>query len=356
MVQYAICARRESESLVEIGRGLLAAVLRDVSDPVVILGDQNIRPYVADLDGGMARATRLIDLGEEQKTLESAAQVYQWLGDHKVTRDTLLVVVGGGVMTDLGGYVAATYLRGMSWIAVSTSLLGQVDAAIGGKVGINAAWGKNLIGAFHLPSRVVIDVDTLRTLPLPEWRAGAGEIIKSALIAGGPLYDVLTRSLPVLGEVSEIWETIIRETARIKVDVVNEDLYEKGPRLFLNFGHTIGHALETHLGYGRMKHGEAVGVGSLVALALSETVLGLDPGVRREVTRWLKAWELPTAVSGVFLDSLWDIMQQDKKARAFGLQWILLEEIGKPKIIKDVPKNVVQTAWDAVMDSARARS
>lgn len=283
-----------------------------------------------------------LPISEQEKSLATVHKVYEWFGHIGVMRDTLVVGVGGGVLTDLVGYACATYLRGLSFAAVPTSLLAQVDAAIGGKVGVNTAWGKNLVGAFH-PARVVaLEPEFLTTLPLREWRAGLGEVMKSALIHGGGLYESLN-TVNLADDDTALWTPIIKETAKIKVEFVNQDLYEDGPRMFLNFGHTVGHALETLLGYGVLSHGEAVGLGALVELGLSERLRGLDSQVRSRVYRWMTTWGLPTTFPGVNVSKLWQQLQGDKKARSTGLVWVLLEAVGQPVLVPNIPEGLVQS-------------
>ncbi|MDA8195335.1 MAG: 3-dehydroquinate synthase [Thermaerobacter sp.] len=339
-------------SRIRIGQGITQESLTGIEAPVFVLADRQVGELtdrILSFLPGSARITRTdLAVPEAEKTLATVSRVYEAMGSAAITRDTVVVVVGGGVMTDLGGYAAATYLRGLKWVAVATTLLGQVDAAIGGKVAVNVPWGKNLVGAFHLPGLVVADLDHLVSLPAEEWRAGLGEVIKSALIAGGPLWDALAASPPVLGRVETGWLPIIRATAEVKIDIVNQDLYESGVRFFLNFGHTIGHALEHRYGYGFLKHGEAVGLGTLVALRLSEDRLGLDPAVRREVASWLRGWGLPTAIAGASLEDLRPALIQDKKARSHGLQWVLLERVGRPRVVKDVPWAEVARALEVI--------
>ncbi|MHB1426935.1 MAG: 3-dehydroquinate synthase, partial [Gemmataceae bacterium] len=323
--------------------------IQEIGSPVLILVDPKVAWLGQEIfqhlgSRPVKTALETVAVSEDRKNLETVEAVYELMARHGVTRDTIIIVVGGGVLTDLAGYAAATYLRGLDWIAVPTSLLGQVDAALGGKVAVNTAWGKNLIGAFHLPQKVLVDVACLRTLPVAEWRAGVGEVIKSALIAGGRLWDELVNQLPPMGQVDGRWLSLIAQTAEIKIDVVNQDLYEQGPRMHLNFGHTVGHGLENLLGYGVLKHGEAVGLGSLVALRLSERIVGLDPMVREEVKRWLGAWGLPTQLPGVSYAALAPVLERDKKARAFGLQWILIEKVGKPTIVRGIDPGLVAQA------------
>lgn len=279
---------------------------------------------------------------EQIKTLSTVQAVYAWLGKVGATRDTVIVALGGGVLTDLVGFAAATYLRGLPWVAVPTSLLAQVDAAIGGKVGVNTHWGKNLIGGFHLPRVVAVDPRFLSTLAPREWRAGVGEVMKSALLQGGWLYEALAH-LNLDEEPIENWAPIVRETAKIKTALVNKDLYEDGPRMYLNLGHTVGHALETLMGYGTLSHGEAVGLGTLVALILSERVRGLNPEVRSTVVEWMQRWGLPTQIPAIDFSRLWEQLQRDKKARTQGLTWVLLDQVGQPTLVSNVAREVVQS-------------
>ncbi len=331
---------------------VVSSIVLDASWPEKILALASRRVVVVDAALGQWAswvADRIktdtvlsLSISEKGKSLATVQKVYEWFGRTGVMRDTLVVGVGGGVLTDLVGYAAATYLRGLPFAAVPTSLLAQVDAAIGGKVGVNTPWGKNLVGAFH-PARVVaLEPEFLTTLPLREWRAGLGEVMKSALIHGGWLYDALD-TIELTGENAALWTPLVKETAKIKVELVNQDLYEDGPRMFLNFGHTIGHALETLLGYGVLSHGEAVGLGALVELALSERLRGLDVQVRIRVYRWMRAWGLPTTFPRLDFSRLWQQLQGDKKARSTGLVWVLLEDVGQPVLVPNIPEDLVRS-------------
>ncbi len=284
---------------------------------------------------------RAVKVTEAVKSLHSLSGLYTAMAEAQITRDAWVLAVGGGVLTDLGGYAAASYLRGVRWIAVPTTLLAQVDAGIGGKVAVNLAEGKNLVGAFHLPRLVYINPDVLSTLPLREWQTGLGEIVKSALIEGGPLWRRLSQAVPAIGEMSDQWRWIIARTAEIKIDIVNRDLEEHGDRMFLNFGHTLAHAVEQIAGYGQFSHGQAVAMGSRLALYLSEKRLGLDPRVRLTVEGWLARWGLAIALPELGYDTLEPVLLRDKKARQFGLQWVLLQAPGKPRVVDDVPAGLV---------------
>lgn len=350
MPQFRIHDPELGESLITVASPLPCPTGIEKAARVCLVYDSHTRALAEALrdDWSLSRCLCFeIPPGEAQKSLETLGGLYQAMARDGLTRDSWIVAVGGGVVTDLAGYAAASFLRGIPWVAVPTSLLAQVDAAVGGKTGINLAEGKNLVGAFHLPREVLVDPTSLASLPLREWRSGIGEVVKSALIAKGPLWDALTGTkLPALGaERIPIWEPLIGETIRIKVDVVNRDPREAGERMILNFGHTLGHALEQMLGYGRLTHGEAVGIGSLVALALSEQVVGLDLMVRRTVRGWLDTWGMPTMVPTLDADALAAVLSRDKKARGTGLRWVLLESVGRPVVRSQI---ALETVYDAM--------
>ncbi len=329
------------------GWDALGAWVAEHDGVVWMIYDRSVEGVAEHIDHALAgRGVRVLgrhpmQVSESVKCLESLSGLYTAMAQTQVTRDAWVLAVGGGVLTDLGGYAAASYLRGVRWIAVPTTLLAQVDAAIGGKVAVNLAEGKNLVGAFHLPRLVYISPDVLATLPLREWRTGLGEIVKSALIEGGPLWQRLSQGAPPIGTMNDEWRWIIARTAEIKIDIVNRDLEERGERMFLNFGHTLAHAIEQMAGYGHFSHGQAVAMGSRLALYLSEQMLGLDPGVRLTVDSWLRRWELDIALPELRYDALEPVLLRDKKARQFGLQWVLLKEPGQPRVVRDVPAGMV---------------
>lgn len=279
--------------------------------------------------------------GEATKEWRTVMRLYQEAVAAGVRRDGLFLAVGGGAVTDTVGFAAATYLRGVCWVAVPTTLLGQVDAAIGGKTAIDIPEGKNLAGAFHLPRAVFADTAWLDTLPDAEWRSGFGEILKTGLLAGGQLWETVKGARPPWGDVRSDPQALvglIAPTAMHKVQVVNQDPLEQGVRAHLNLGHTIGHAYETLHGHGRIRHGEAVGVGLLGALALSEGHLGTSVALREATRTTLERWGMPTRVqAGSRVEALLEIMTRDKKHRGGMLRWILLKEPGTPVITEVAP-------------------
>jgi len=281
--------------------------------------------------------------GEAAKTVAVARQAWTRLADLGLERGDVVVGLGGGAATDLAGFVAATYQRGVPWMAVPTSLVGMVDAAIGGKTGIDLPAAKNYVGAFHPAEWVVADPGLLETLPVREWACGFAEVIKTGLLAGGRLWDMVTSWQPGRGTGEQRLE-LIRRCAAYKAHVVAVDPQEQGMRAVLNLGHSIGHAMEAAAGYSGLAHGEAVAVGLLPALWLSSRVAGLDPDVERRVRDLLVAHELPVTYPGVDPAAVRDALRRDKKARGGRVRFVLLEAIGKPVWGVDVDDELIDQA------------
>ncbi len=210
--------------------------------------------------------------GETAKSLRTVGNCYDQLAAHRLERKSFIVALGGGVVGDLAGFVAATYLRGIPFVQIPTTLLAQVDSSVGGKTGVNLRSGKNLVGAFYQPRLVLCDLDTLKTLPEREFRAGLAEVIKYGIIYDARLFADLERDLPrILKRDQKTLAPIIARCCEIKADVVSQDETESGLRAILNFGHTIGHAIENSFGYGKFLHGEAISIGQVAAAKLSQT-------------------------------------------------------------------------------------
>jgi shikimate kinase/3-dehydroquinate synthase len=281
--------------------------------------------------------------GEAAKTVAVARQAWTRLADLGLERGDVVVALGGGAATDLAGFVAATYQRGVPWMAVPSSLVGMVDAAIGGKTGIDLPAAKNYVGAFHPAEWVVADPGLLETLPVREWACGFAEVIKTGLLAGGRLWDMVTAWEPGRGTGEQRLE-LIRRCAAYKAHVVAVDPQERGMRAVLNLGHSIGHAMEAAAGYSGLAHGEAVAVGLLPALWLSSRVAGLDPEVERQVRDLLAAHELPVTYTGVDPAAVRDALRRDKKARGGRVRFVLLEAIGKPVWGVDIDDDLIDQA------------
>ena len=288
----------------------------------------------------------LIPDGERFKTLQTVGRIYDSLIKARADRSSAIIAIGGGVLGDTAGFAAATYLRGIPVIQVPTTLLAQVDSAIGGKVGVNHAQGKNLIGAFHQPAAVAIDPALLETLPRREFRAGMYEVIKYGVIASRPLFDRVASSLKALfARDHAALMPVIKESCDIKATVVDEDEREHGRRRTLNFGHTTGHALEAVTKYRRFRHGEAVAYGMLVAAEIAVT-RGTLPSADRDALASLvaKMGPLP-AVADVPVAELLEAIGHDKKVIAGKLHFVLPTSIGSCDVVTDVAREEIAGAF-----------
>jgi shikimate kinase/3-dehydroquinate synthase len=277
-----------------------------------VLTDENVA-RVHPLGGDWQHAIRA---GEAAKTPAQATSVLSRMAASGVTRRDVLAAVGGGVVGDIGGFCAAVYQRGMRWVGVPTTLVAQVDSAFGGKTGVDLPEGKNYMGVYHQPSSVIVDPDTLTTLPREELAAGYAEVVKTALIAGGRLWARVRRG----GDVDD--ETILG-CIQTKLSVVAEDERDAGRRQVLNLGHTVAHAIESATGYARYRHGEAVALGLLAALRLSER-----PQLRDEVERLLASHGLPTRLDGITPDQVLPFLERDKKRLGERVPFVLVDQPG----------------------------
>ncbi|MEZ5292129.1 MAG: 3-dehydroquinate synthase [Vicinamibacterales bacterium] len=290
----------------------------------------------------------LVPDGERAKTLATVARVYDRLVDANADRGVTVVAVGGGVIGDMVGFAAATYLRGVGLVHVPTTLMAQVDSAIGGKVGVNLAHGKNLVGAFHPPSLVLVDPEALGSLSRREFRSGLYEVVKYGLIAEPALLDRLDRELPaILSQEGGALADVIATSCRIKASVVSEDERELGVRRILNFGHTVGHALEAVTDYRRLRHGEAVAHGMRAALALG-VARGLTPPSLADRAQALLArlGPLPTVADLAARDVL-DAMRRDKKIVRGRLHFVVIGPSG-PATVTDVTPREFTRALTAI--------
>lgn len=286
----------------------------------------------------------LIPPGEQSKTLESAQHIYTWLAGRKAERSDLLLAVGGGVVGDLGGFVAATYLRGMPFAQVPTSLLSMMDASIGGKVAVDLPQGKNLVGAFYQPKFVLSDVQTLETLPARELASGWAEAIKHGLILDPDLLATFEELRePILALDREVATDVIRRSVAIKAGVVSQDERETlGIRVLLNYGHSIGHAIESATSYKSFLHGEAVSVGMMGAAYIGHAMGMMSEGDVERQRTVLEGFALPLSCAGVDTAAISDAMLSDKKVAGGALRWVLLDRIGKASVRNDVPAELVQ--------------
>lgn len=280
--------------------------------------------------------------GEATKSFASAMKIYDFLVGKRVERGDFILALGGGVISDLAGFAAATYLRGISFAIMPTSLVGMVDASVGGKVAVNHPQGKNLIGAFYQPRLVMADVQTLTTLPEREFRSGWAEVIKHGLILDAALVDHLQESAGHLLALNpEALTAAISRSAAIKAAVVSQDEKETGIRTLLNYGHTIAHGLEAANGYKGLLHSEAVAIGMTGAALISQKLGLLSAAKVRRQRQLLEKFGLPVSVSGIDADAVLKAMELDKKVRNKSIRWVLLTDIGQAVVRNDVPREVV---------------
>ena len=297
-------------------------------------------------------ASYTIPAGEASKSLDRAVELYDWLMARKAERGHCVVALGGGVVGDLAGFVAATYLRGMPLLHVPTTLLAMADASIGGKTAVNRAAGKNLVGSFYQPKLVLMDVDLLRTLGQRELTEGWAEVVKHALIADEALLDDIEANMERLKALEgRATARIVAESAAIKAGVVSQDERETGIRAILNYGHTIGHGLENAAGYGRLLHGEAVAVGMMAAARICLRMGLLNQRDVDRQRRVLEAFGLPTNCAGVDLKAVRAAMSWDKKVQHGRQRWVLLNGLGNAVVRDDVPAELVDEALASVVRS-----
>ena len=344
------------EPLAETPRHLRAAGLR--GGRALVVTDETVGPLYLDgvrdaLTGaGWSVEALAVPAGEGSKSLGEYGAVVDWALGVGVDRRTPVLALGGGVVGDLAGFAAATLLRGLPLVHLPTTVVAQVDSAIGGKTGVNHAVGKNLVGAFYQPRVVLADPEALQTLPDRDFRSGLAEVVKHALIADpglaghleGQWDDLLARERGVLGHV-------VRDAATVKAQIVAADEHEAGDRAVLNFGHTFGHAVEREAGYGTVTHGEAVALGMRAALHLSASLAGGRVAGRALPAPFDRADALvarlaPPALDPAITDAqLTEAMQADKKRTARGLRFVVLDDVGRARLAEDVPEAAVAAAW-----------
>lgn len=330
-----------------IGRGLLAGSSRLIRQAatlqrLVIITDSNVGPLYSGVlareiaDAGLRVDVITFPAGEEHKTLQSAAGIYRQLAGLYADRSTAVAALGGGVAGDLAGFVAATYLRGMPLVQVPTSLLAQVDSSIGGKTAVNQGRLKNQIGVFHQPVLVLIDSSTLTSLPEDEYINGLAEVIKSAAIGDSELFDLLEHNTAaVLAREKELVDEIILRAARVKVAAVSADERDTGERQLLNFGHTIGHAIETCSGF-TVSHGQAIAVGMVEAARLSCSTGLLGSHDFQRLKNLIEAFGLPVKIPGISPARLVRAMRHDKKINDGKLKFVLLRRPGESLLRGDI--------------------
>lgn len=305
---------------------------------------------VADRLGAAGCHPHLVEVpdAEAAKTVAVADRCWEALGAAGFTRTDVVIGVGGGAVTDLAGFVAAAWLRGVPWVAVPTSLLGMVDAAVGGKTGVNTAAGKNLVGAFHPPAGVVADLSTLATLPAAELVAGMAEVVKCGFIADPAILErVEADPTAATDPAGLVLPELVARAVRVKAEVVSADLRESGPREILNYGHTLAHAIEKREGY-RTRHGEAVAVGLVYAATLARLAGRLDGATAARHAAILAALGLPTRYPAEAWPQLREAMRVDKKARGARLRFVVLDGLARPAILAGPPEELLAEAYEEV--------
>lgn len=285
----------------------------------------------------------LIPEGEANKTLAELEKIIGTLIKQEHTRETTLIALGGGVVGDMTGFAAAIYQRGVPFLQVPTTLLAQVDSSVGGKTAVNHALGKNMIGAFHQPRAVLMDVAVLKSLPPREFAAGMAEIVKHALLADVSYLDWLIKKQDLILQMDDVvLSEMVRKSCEIKSAIVAEDEKEQGRRALLNLGHTFGHAIETLSGYGQCLHGEAVAIGTVMAADLSARHGWISEADVERIVQLLRTFNLPTELSeSLDIAAFQAAMGRDKKARASGLRLVLLRALGRAEVVSDFDERLL---------------
>jgi len=339
----------DARATLEVRPGALAGLLRpDAPGGALLVTDRNVEPLLPAALRGLPR--HVLPPGEEHKSWDELGRLLLALDAAGLDRDGHVLAVGGGVVTDLAGLAAALHRRGVAWSAVPTTLIGQVDAAVGGKTAVDLGGGKNTAGAFHWPARVIVDPCALTTLPERHLRAGLGEVLKSALLQGeAALARVERLSLADLREARPAGVELIEACARHKAALVDEDPWDEGPRHLLNLGHTFGHALEA-AALPALLHGEAVAMGLLCAARLATLLVpGADPGLHERLSACLRRWDLPQRL-GLPAAAVLAEMRRDKKRRAGALRFVLPLAPGRAVVTALSDPAPLQDALAAVLD------
>jgi 3-dehydroquinate synthase len=331
-----------------MGSGLLPELGKRCADlfrgrQVLVVSDHHVAGHYLETvreslrQAGFAPTHVILPAGEATKSAARLGELWEAAVQAKLDRNSFVVALGGGVIGDLAGFAAASYLRGIPFVQVPTSLLAMVDSAVGGKTGINLPQGKNLVGAFHQPALVLADLEVLRTLPPREFSAGMAEVIKYGVIWDDGLFaDIEGNVGAIRGLNMEGLLRLVRRSCQIKAEVVRRDEREGGVRALLNYGHTLGHAIENVSGYGEHLHGEAISIGMVYASRLSERVCGLPEADTDRLVALLQAFDLPVSWRGLAWDPLFEAMTLDKKAANALPRFVLAEKLGRATLPRDV--------------------
>lgn len=359
MMQTLNVALGDRSYPIHIGSGLISQaelILPHLKrKQVAIVTNTTVAPlYLAKLaqplkDNRVSVIEIILPDGEAHKNSETLNLIYDALLKNRCERSTTLIALGGGVIGDLTGYAAATYLRGVPFIQIPTTLLSQVDSSVGGKTGINHPLGKNMIGAFYQPKLVLADIDTLQTLPKRELSAGVAEVIKYGLIRDADFFDWLETNIAKLMDLDEaVTSYAIYRSCKNKAEVVAADEHEAGERALLNLGHTFGHAIENAMGYGVWLHGEAVAAGMMLAADLSQRLGWLNAQDVQRMHALLAASRLPHRAPHLGAEKYLDLMQSDKKVADGKIRLVLQQGIGKAVITGDYDADKLKQTLEAI--------
>ena len=324
----------KKESLLEVGRWVAQLWRRQ---KVVLVTDDNVEPLYGREVASQLRSegfevfTFTFPAGEASKNLSTVEKLWEFCAQQGLTRSDGVIALGGGVVGDLAAFAASTYMRGIHFLQIPTSLTAQVDSSIGGKTGINSNYAKNMMGTFAQPDGVLIDPEVLKTLEKRDFREGIGEIVKCALIADKQLW-IRLNEIKDADELLQEAEYFIRAACDVKRKLVVEDQFDQGTRLYLNFGHTIGHAVEAYAGYGQVMHGEAVAIGMVQISKVAESKGLMPKGLVTQIKAVLQKFQLPQTYEPWDEAALFEILSHDKKARGKMIKIVLVPEIGQAKI------------------------
>jgi len=342
---------------IHIGSGILdtlgeACKAAGLAGRCLLVSDENVAPLYAEKvfqtleKAGFTPTLEVLPAGEPTKCHDQLIRLYSKAAELGLDRGHFMVALGGGVIGDLTGYAAASWLRGIKFVQVPTSLLAMVDSSVGGKTGVNIAEGKNLVGAFHQPELVLIDLETLKTLPERELKAGLAEIVKTGIIWDDALFEELENVDATPS--SRSFPKIISTCCEIKAEVVRQDEREGGLRGILNFGHTLAHAIENVAGYGEYLHGEAVAIGMVYAARLSSKLKGLSVEDSARIEKLLATLGLPVDAPGLAWSDLRAAMAVDKKTRDGLTKFVLVDRMGHAVLGCEIPEELMEEVWNGI--------
>jgi len=318
-------------------------------DRYIVISDSMVNPLYGDRVAQMLSRSGLpvdrieIPAGEASKSMATVPNLVGNLIALNATRQSFLIALGGGVVGDLTGFIASIFMRGIDYMQIATSLIAQVDSSLGGKTGVDTPDGKNLVGTFHHPKAVLIDPVFLKTLPEGEFQNGLSEVIKYAIISDQDLFDLLTtRAAEIVAREIDLMQHLVARSCKIKAQIVEADEKEGNLRRILNFGHTVGHALEALSAY-TLSHGEAVATGMVAAALMSQKLGHLDRDVYHRIVTLIRSYQLPTTISpDSDTQKILQFMAHDKKVAGRRLHWVLISRVGRPFVTPEVPERIVR--------------